>query len=102
MSASILIKCENLIIIYTSDIRDVDDLLLFNDFKCDLFISEGTHLSPEEISFAYHQSDSKKLILTHIENDKEILSWFKNLTEDEKRHIIIAKDGFTLDIANVL
>ncbi|MBN1637953.1 MAG: MBL fold metallo-hydrolase [Ignavibacteriales bacterium] len=100
VSASVLIKCENKVIIYTSDIGNVEDLLLFNDFKCDFFISEATHLSPEEIYAAYLKSDSDKLILTHIENEQKISLWFENLTEDEKRNVIIAKDGFVLDLVN--
>ncbi|MBN2571572.1 MAG: MBL fold metallo-hydrolase [Ignavibacteriales bacterium] len=98
VSASVFIHCEDMNIAYTSDIGKVEDLYLFDDLRCNLFISESTHISNEEIYRAFIKSGSEKLILTHIENEMEIYDWYQKLTELQRNSIIIAEDGMSLDL----
>ena len=98
-SFSFLINNGEKKIVYTADIGTSEDLYLFRENKIDLFISETSHVSFEELFTAHQKLKPGKTILTHISNDDETI--LKNKIENSKSaysEIKLAFDGFEIHI----
>jgi len=97
---SFLFKVGEKRIHYTGDVGNKDDLYLFKDSKTDIFITESTHISLDEILTAAKKNNPSKIILTHItEEDESKLNFdVKQLPEEVKKEIIIAKDGLKIKL----
>lgn len=93
ISSSFLFKVDDKNIVYTSDIGSYDDLFLFQDTIADIFITEATHIPLARIEDAITILNPKQVILTHIDDEKEINNWFKSLPTDKNKKISIAEDG---------
>jgi hypothetical protein len=85
-------------IFYTSDIGNDQDLNLFNDFYPELIISEGTHISLSSLEELENNQYVKKILITHIDNEKEIQDWHTKLPDKKKKRIVLAFDGMTLEL----
>jgi ribonuclease BN (tRNA processing enzyme) len=86
--------------VYTSDIGNKNDLLLFEHFKTDILISEVTHVTINEIIHAIEQIKPKHTYLTHIPDD-ETNNLQKDLVEFKsklKKSITLAEDGLSFQI----
>jgi len=96
-SLSFLFKDDENLVNYSGDVGSQNDLYLFNQ-KVDWFITETTHIKPEEILDLIDKLDPAKLILTHIGDDFEKLlnDFHQSLPEHLKSRIIIAFDGLEL------
>ncbi len=96
VSSSFLFAADNRKIVYTADVKNAEDLYLFDEN--DIFITETTHVSLEEIEELYNSKNPGKLILTHIsdEYEKDILNWYSGLSSKIKNKIIIAYDGLLI------
>lgn len=97
-SLSFLFKDEENSIIFSGDVGSEYDLFLFNQ-KVDWFITETTHIKPEELLELINKLNPSKLILTHIGDDfeKPLTDFHQSLPEDLKSRIIIASDGLELN-----
>ena len=98
-TASFLFEFEGKKIIYTSDIGSEGDLLLFNEIRPDIFISEVTHISHLTILEKIKSIKPAMTYLTHYSDDdvpalSEILT---NLQNDLKEKVILAVDGASFD-----
>ncbi len=84
---SFLFKVEGNRIHYTGDVGGKEDLYIFKDMKTDIFITETTHISLEEILIAAEKINPSKIILTHItDEDEEKLNFdLKQLPEDVRK-----------------
>ena len=96
VSSSFLFEIGGRKIVYTADIKDEKDLYLFNED--DIFITESTHVSLEEINKFIDSINPGKMILTHIsdEDEENILNWRSGLSSKIKKKIIIAYDGLLI------
>jgi len=85
---------------YTGDVGGRDDLYLFKDMKTDIFITETTHISLDDILNAAEKINPSKIILTHItEKDESKLNFDLNqLPEKVRKKIIIASDGLKIKL----
>lgn len=97
---SFLFNVEEKWIHYTGDVGNKDDLYLFKDSKTDIFITETTHISLDEILTAAKKNNPSKIILTHItDEDEEKLNFdLKQLPEDVRNETIIATDGLKIKL----
>lgn len=97
---SFLFKIEEKRIHYTGDVGGRDDLYLFKDMKTDIFITETTHISLDEILNAAEKIDPSKIILTHItEEDESKLNFdLEQLPEEMRKKMIIASDGLKIKL----
>ncbi|MCF8240694.1 MAG: MBL fold metallo-hydrolase [Melioribacteraceae bacterium] len=97
VSISLLIKTESEQVIYTSDIGDSADLILFNK-STDYFITETTHVSFDEIKTAVEKLNPVKVILTHFSCDdrKKIEEQISSLDRNIRKIFILADDGMTI------
>ena len=98
-SASFLFEFEGKKIIYTSDIGSEGDLLLFNEIRPDIFISEVTHISLLTILEKIKSIKPAMTYLTHYSDDdvpalSEIMA---NLPNALKEKIILAVDSISFD-----
>lgn len=98
ISSSFLFNINDKNIVYTSDIGCSDDLYLFNEIHHDIFITETTHISFEEIENAVTLLNPTKTYLTHIEDDTILNNWHRQLSIDKREKIIPAEDGMKLQI----
>jgi ribonuclease Z len=80
-------------IVYTSDVGSYEDLFLFQDYNADIFITEVTHVPLEKMDDAITILNPKKVILTHIDHEEEIINWFNHLPTEKKQKIKVADDG---------
>ena len=96
ISSSFLFHLGNKKLVYTSDIGNYDDLFLFQDTKADIFIAESTHIPLSRIEDAITILDPHKVILTHIDDKKEINNWFNKMSDGKKDKILIARDGMQI------
>jgi ribonuclease BN (tRNA processing enzyme) len=99
-SASFLFEAWNKKVIYTSDIGSEGDLLLFEDYVADIFISEVTHISPLAIIEKIIKINPGKVYLTHYSDEdiptiSEILA---NLPSDLKEKVKLATDNLSFEI----
>jgi ribonuclease Z len=99
-SASFLFEAGNKKVIYTSDIGSEGDLLLFEDYVPDIFISELTHISPLAIIKKILKINPGKVYLTHYSDEdipsiSEILA---NLPRDLKEKVKLAMDNLSFEI----
>ncbi|HED36695.1 MAG TPA: ribonuclease Z [Ignavibacteria bacterium] len=85
-------------IFYTGDIGSKNDLYLFKGNDLELIISEISHISFHELLIAIGELSPKKCLITHIEDDNEILQLSKSdsINNNLKHKIIIAHDGLSL------
>ncbi len=85
---------------YTGDVGGKDDLYLFIEMKADIFITETTHISFDEILIAAERINPTKIILTHIteENESKLNFDLKQLPEKVRKKIIIASDGLKINL----
>ena len=85
-------------VVYTGDIGKVDDLYLFKENKIDLFISESTHISVQELITANQKLNPGKTILTHISDDDEPA--LRNEIDNAKceSNIELAFDGCEIEL----
>ncbi|MBT8387525.1 MAG: MBL fold metallo-hydrolase, partial [Ignavibacteria bacterium] len=99
-SLSFLFKVEGKRIHYTGDVGGEEDLYIFKDIKTDVFITETTHISLEEILIAVEKINPSKLLLTHItEEDESKLNFDLNqLPEEVRKNTIIATDGLKIKL----
>ncbi|MCP5062778.1 MAG: ribonuclease Z [Ignavibacteriae bacterium] len=100
ISSSFLINVENKKIFYTSDVGNADDFYLFQNEEVDLFITETTHITLEEIKNVIISQRYKSVILTHIDDDKtNLLSKFAKMLEISYNvDVILAEDGLTIGL----
>lgn len=87
-------------IFYTGDIGSKEDMLLFEDHKTDVIISELTHISLEDLLSSLTGYEADKIIVTHLseETEKKFLQLSKNFTEEHRSSIIMAYDGLTVQL----
>lgn len=97
ISSSFLFNVENKKIFYTSDVGNADDFHLFQNEEVDLFITETTHITLEEIKNVIISQKYKSVILTHIDDDKTYLlsNFAKELKKSYNIDVILAEDGLT-------
>jgi len=98
ISSSFLFNVGKKIIIYTSDVGSSDDLYLFNNIQPDIFITETTHLSFNDIENASVILNPEKLYLTHIDDETELKNWYNNLNNIEREKFLIAFDGIIVEL----
>lgn len=98
ISSSFLFNVSKKKIVYTSDIGSSDDLYLFDNIKADVFITETTHLSFNDIENAVTILNPEKIYLTHTDDEKELKNWYNNLSKKDREKILIAFDGMILDL----
>lgn len=99
VSLSFLLADKNNSVIYSGDIGCADDLFLFDE-KADWFITETTHINPEDIFTLVQNTFSKQIIITHL--DKETLEKIQSVLNQiyqsgGRDKILIAYDGFELN-----
>lgn len=100
ISSSFLFNIQNKKIIYTSDIGNADDLFLFKNENANLFITETTHITTNEIKEAIIIQNLESVILTHID-DKDtnlLLIFAKELEKHYNTDVILADDGLTIKL----
>jgi len=84
-------------IYYSGDIGSADDLLLFSDYKIDLFITEGEHVNPEDIPGIAGKLNPGRIVVTHL--SKEVAAELKTAVKSFKnKHVITAEDGLILSV----
>ena len=84
-------------IYYSGDIGSADDLLLFSDYEIDLFITEGEHISPEDILSIAGKLNPGKIVVTHL--SKEVTVELKTAAESfNNKYVITAEDGLILSV----
>jgi ribonuclease BN (tRNA processing enzyme) len=97
---SVLFKIKDAVIFYTGDIGAKEDLYLFKENKINVMISEISHVELKDLLDAYKVQSIQTIYLTHISDEDEIglekLHSFLN--DKEKRKIVIAYDGLTIDL----
>jgi ribonuclease Z len=98
-SASFLFEKYSKKLIYTSDVGSEDDILLFEDVRPDLLISEITHISLQSLLKKISILNPSKTYLTHYPDEdipliNEILS---NLPVAIKRKVILAEDNLSFN-----
>lgn len=98
LSSSFLFQIKDHNIIYTSDIGSSNDLYLFNEYVSDIFITETTHVTLEQIEDAVTILKPKITYLTHIDDELKLKGWFEKLPADKSKIIIIAEDGIKLKL----
>ncbi len=97
-SSSFLFKLNKEAVFYTGDIASKQDLYLFKDFKIDYMISEITHINLEDIILAFNQLDAKKLYLTHISDEDEVLFPKLLSVSSNKGKIVAAYEGLIFEV----
>jgi ribonuclease Z len=99
-SASFLFQIEGKKIIYTSDIGSDKDLLLFNEFNPDIFISEVSHIPISVILDKIKIIKPGKIYLVHYSDEDEpmLREILATLSVDLRNKIILAEDGLSLKI----
>jgi len=97
---SFLFKVGEMMIHYTGDIGGKDDLYLFKDMKSDIFITETTHITIDEILKAAEKINPSKIILIHIteEDESKLRHDLDHLPEKVKKMVIIATDGLKIKL----
>ncbi len=94
---SFLFQSENKKIYYSGDIGSVDDLFLFSDYRIDMFITEGEHVSLEDIIGTTSKLAPGIIVVTHL-SDK-VTSEFKIAAKSlRNEYLIIAEDGLILSV----
>ncbi len=85
---------------YTGDIGGKDDLYLFKDLNTDIFITEITHISLNEILIAAEKINPSKIILTHItdKDESKLNCDLHQLPEEVRKKTIIAADGLKIEL----
>ena len=83
-------------IVYTSDISSQEDLYLFQNTRTDFFITEATHLPYSKLEDIIPIYSPDKIYLTHIDSEKELQNWYKNLPSGKKEKFIITTDGMAV------
>ncbi len=100
VSVSLLVKFNDINIVYTSDIGCFEDLHLFKDNMVNCFITETTHISIDELLTALKEIKSDKFVLTHYQTKtfKEIFDnkYIRKSIDDNR--LIKAYDGLYLSI----
>lgn len=97
---SFFIKAKEKNIFLTGDIGEYKDLLLFEEQKTDIMISEITHVSVEELLGAFRRIKPGRLFLTHLgeEEEEKVLKLSYNLPMKERRKVVAAFDGLSVKI----
>lgn len=97
---SLLFNIQDLKVFYTGDIGTKEDLYLFKDHKIDIMISEISHIDFSDLIQAYKVQSAEKLYLTHIsvEDEPMLEKFYLSMSDEEKRKIISAYDGLTIDL----
>jgi ribonuclease Z len=99
--SSFLIKVDDKLIHYTGDIGDKNDLLLFNDYKPDILITEITHIKLSNIIDSLNEDHlPEKIIFTHIsdEDEERIEKFLTGLSDNLRKRFAIAWDGLKISI----
>lgn len=99
-SASFLIEVNEQKIFYTADIGSADDLLLFNDYKIDLLISEIAHINLQQILERSQSINSRKVYLTHYSDEDagKIKAELEKMSFEEREKVFLAEDGLSFEI----
>jgi len=100
-SSSFLFDIRDKKILYTSDIGSEEDLHLFDDYTPDYFISEITHIKPEEVVNKSIQFEiNPGLIFTHYSDEDvvDVQNYISNLSDELKSRVILANDGLNIDL----
>jgi ribonuclease Z len=97
---SFFIKAKGKNIFFTGDIGEYKDLLLFQEQKTDIMISEITHVAVEELLEAFGRIKPGKLFLTHLgeEEDEKVTKLSYNLPVKERNNVVAAFDGLSVEI----
>ena len=98
---SFLMNVNNKNILYTSDIGSEKDIHLFDDYDPDYFISEITHVQPEDlIKKTAEFKNSLQIILTHYSDEDITITkkFIGSLSEDIKSMVKLAFDGLKVDL----
>jgi ribonuclease BN (tRNA processing enzyme) len=98
--SSFFIKAGGKNIFFTGDIGEYKDLLLFEEKKADIMISEVTHVAVEELYEAFRRLEPGKLFLTHLgeEEEEKVSKLSYNLPVKERRKVVAAFDGLSVKI----
>lgn len=94
VSSSFLFELNGTKILYSSDIGSVADLYLFENWKCNIIISEARHISYCELNEAFSRLQPEHIYITHY--DDESLEELKN--NFSRPEIIIAYDGLKINL----
>lgn len=96
-SSSLLFSTAEKNIYYTADVGYNDGLSLFDE-KADFIIAEATHIQPEKFLQALVKYEPEKILLTHIDDEIKLDTWFNNLDKKIRRYFIITYDGMHFNI----
>ena len=85
---------------YTGDVGSSNDLYLFEKEIVDIYITETTHITLDEILQAAGKINPSKILLTHITEDDESKLQYNidQLPEEAKKKLIIATDGLRIQL----
>lgn len=99
VSLSFLFSVNKKTLLYTSDVNDEKDILLFRDNEINTLIVESTHITIQQINKAIDELKPKYVYITHInDNDSELFNWHNKLTGIKRYHTKIASDGMEIII----
>lgn len=84
-------------VFYTADAGGGEDLFLFEE-KIDFIITETTHIQPEKFLQALVKYEPEKIVLTHIDDEIKLDTWFNSLDKKIRRYFVVSFDGMQLDI----
>ena len=93
ISSSVLIKNENILTYYSSDIDSISDLSPINKFQPKYLIVESTHILFDELIEFINNSKMQKTFLVHINDEDGIVENYNKLSNELKSKIILTIDG---------
>lgn len=94
---SFLFKYGGKNIYYSGDLGPSDDLLLFDDFKINLFITEATHINIEDLKKVNEKIKPGKFVLTHLA-DEDLAELKSKSRKNKNLPILFARDGIILSV----
>lgn len=100
VSASLLFRVGDEIIIYTSDIASRADLFLFEEVKPKIYITETTHIDLDWMHGIVTFYHPEQIYLTHISNEDvpKIQKYLQNQTFPHSTKVTMAEDGHSVTL----